>query len=106
MIRLVLAMICALGLAFSPVAANAAPAAGSGMPGCIMDGDMPDMAADHSKMDCCTPACQAPSSSAATLSKSISAALLAPAKSRKLTWGSPKDLVAFLVSALDPPPRA
>ncbi len=105
-IKLILAMICALGLAFSPVAANAAPAAASEMPGCTMDGDdMPDMPADHLKMDCCTPACQAPSA-AASLPRQGSGLPSTFASKLRLVWAPAKVLTSVWGSVLDPPPRA
>ncbi len=96
-------MLTALGLALSPVTASAAGAPTSGMPGCTMGGEMPDMPADHSDMDCCTPACQAPASPAMLLLQDLAAE---PA----VTAAEPiaramKQLTSLASSGLDPPPR-
>ena len=106
MIRLLILMLCALGLGFAPVTANAAAAPSTGMPGCTIDGNhMPDIPADHSKMGCCTPACQALSSPAllpsrgATLATDFGAAL-------KLVMAPVEELASASGSGLDPPPRA
>ena len=96
-------MLSALGLAFSPVATSGAIAVPSGMPDCTMDGHTPAKPADHSKMDCCTAACQ----------------MMAPAlMPQRNTAGAPlkangalhdrsavKELASFTASGLDPPPR-
>ena len=103
-IRLVIAVLCALGLAFSSAATTGAIAAPTAMPGCRMDGHMPAKPADHAKMDCCTVVCQM--ASPALMPERT--ADRAPLKSN----GSPhdraaaKELVSFTASALDPPPRA
>ena len=105
-IRLLILMLCALGLGFVPVTANAAGSPSTGMPGCTMDGNhMPDIPADHSKMGCCTPACQAPSSAAllpnrdAVLATGFGATL-------KLAMAPVEELASASGSGLDPPPRA
>jgi hypothetical protein len=104
-IRLLISMLCALGLAFSPVAANAAVSQASGMPGCTMDGKMPAKTADHAKMDCCAAACQAPSSAALTPNQNT-AHPVAPVRSALLSWAPVKELYGIDNSGLDPPPRA
>ena len=97
-------MLCALGLALAPVTASAAVAQTNGMPGCTMDGKMPSKSVDHAKMDCCTPACQAPSS-AALLSDGMAAPSI-PSGNAELSWAPAKELASFTASGLDPPPRA
>lgn len=102
-IRLFLAVLCALGLAFSPAATSGAIAAPTAMPGCTMDGHKPAKPADHSKMDCCTVACQMvapallpePTADAAPLN--FNGALHDRAAAKELT--------SFAASGLDPPPR-
>ncbi len=102
MIRFFLAVLCALGLAFSPVAASGAIAAPSGMPGCTMDGHTPAKPADHSKVDCCTPACQV---SAAALSERTSAAAPLKVNGSLHDGAAVTELASFTASGLDPPPR-
>lgn len=103
-IRLLLAIFCALGLALAPVTASAVSAPSGTMPGCAMDGKMPDKPADHSRMDCCTPACQiAPAS--ALLPQSF-AGLEPLTPDGALHRRTPaKILASFMWTALDPPPR-
>ena len=100
-IRLFLAALCVIGLALAPTAGLATPSA---MPGCTMEGHMPAKPADHSKMDCCTPACQI-SAAAALLPERVADA--APLKSNGALHGSApaKELASFTASGLDPPPR-
>lgn len=69
-----------------------------------MGGEMPDMPADHSKMGCCTPACQAPSS-AAFLAKQETGLASALTRKVKLVWAPSRELVSAVGSGLDPPPR-
>ena len=103
MIRLFLAVLCAGGLALSPMATNDAFAAPAAMHGCAMDGHMPAKPAERSKMDCCTVVCQM--TAAALLPERV--AEQAPIKSgRALHARSPaKKLASFTESGLDPPPR-
>lgn len=103
-IRLFIALLCALALGLSPVAATAAAAAPGGMPGCTMTGEMPDMPADHAKMDCCTPACQAPASAALLPQRDGGSDDLSA--ERQLHASAPvKKLRSFAPTGLDPPPR-
>jgi hypothetical protein len=102
-IRHLLALLCAIGLAFSPLAAE--PASAAPMAPCAMGGEMPDMPADHSKMDCCTPACHAPAASA--LIPRINAGLADfQAPGRLLSIAPVKELESILASGVDPPPRS
>lgn len=108
MIRLLLGILLALGLAGAPMAADAQSAIGGHMPKCAMGGampDMPDMPADHSKMSCCTVACQAPSA-AALLPGPHAAAALAHLDGPRLSWAADRQLNSLPRAALDPPPRA
>ena len=103
-IRLFLAVLCSLGLALSPAVTSGAIASPTAMPGCTMDGHMPAKPADHSKMDCCTPACQI-SAAAALLPERI-ATDARPTANRALH--APPALArfaSFSPSGLDPPPR-
>ena len=100
-----LSMLCALGLAFAPVAASGAVQPATSMPECTMSGgEMPDMPSDHSKMDCCTPACQAPAPAA--LLPVPDAELTDYSHGPKLSWAPVKELASLRSSGLDPPPRA
>ena len=103
MIRHLLALLCAIGLAFSPLAA--VPASAASMSACSMGGEMPDMPADHSKMDCCTPACHAPSASA-LLPKMDAGLTDLPAPKQQLSGATAKQLESVLSPGLDPPPRS
>ena len=82
-----------------------ATAAPNAMPGCTMDDKMPAKPVDHSKMDCCTPACQV-SSAAALLPQR------APTANQSIDRGElhasvvVKALDSFAPTGLDPPPRA
>lgn len=106
MTRLLLALLCALGLAFSPMTAVASPLSGDAMKECTMGGgDMPNMPGDHSKMDCCTPACHAPSA-AALLPKSDAGPSESFADKTPLAWAPSRELLSAVSSGLDPPPRA
>ena len=102
-IRLFLAALCSIALAFSPAATSGAIAAPAAMPGCTMDGHMPAKPADHSKMDCCTVVCQM--TAAALMPERVADA--APLKSNgALHDRAPaKELASFTASGLDPPPR-
>ena len=101
-IRLFLAVVCALGLAFSPMATSAAISAPTAMPGCTM-GHMPAKPADHSKMDCWTPACQV--SAAALQPERTSAAPSLETNGALLDRTAVKKLPSYTASGLDPPPR-
>jgi hypothetical protein len=70
-----------------------------------MGGEMPDMPADHSKMDCCTPACHAPSASA-LLPKTDAGLADLPVSKQQLNSAPVKQLDSVLASGLDPPPRS
>jgi hypothetical protein len=103
-IRLFIALMCAIGLALSPVATAAAVAAPATMADCGMKGGMPDMPADHSKMDCCTPACQAPASAALLPEPDRTTDNLTD--ERELHAGpTVRELESLPRSGLDPPPR-
>lgn len=104
-IRLFIAVLCALGLGFSPMATNVAVANQTAMPGCTMDQrQMPAKPADHSKMDCCTPACQI-SAAAALLPDRGSADAPYDGGGRLHDRTPTKELASFTASGLDPPPR-
>ena len=105
MIRLLLSMLCAFGLAFAPVTASAAAQPSTGMPGCAMDGKMPAKPSNHGKMDCCTPACQAPAPAAAVL-PAADAAVGGLVDGPMPASLPDAELASFVSSALDPPPRA
>lgn len=103
-IRLLLALLVAVGLAFSPAAPALAMAAPSAMSDCANGDQMPDRSADHSKMDCCTPACQAPAAAALLPQQSSAGKSLAMA--RPLVIDPPaKELASVAPAGLDPPPR-
>ncbi|NUQ17023.1 MAG: hypothetical protein HOP95_00995 [Sphingomonas sp.] len=105
-IRLLISMLCALGLALSAVAtADATAAPSSGMPACTMDGKIPAKQSKGGKMDCCTPACQAASSSALLPSRDA-AEPTSTARSPILASAPVKELASIKTSGLDPPPRA
>ncbi len=103
-IRYILALLCAIGLAASPALANVGLSPTSSMPGCTMGGEMPDMPPDHSTMDCCTAACHAPSSAAFVPKQDACLATGAIGKV-KLVGAPIKELVSAVGSGLDPPPR-
>jgi hypothetical protein len=102
-IRLIISVLCALGLAFSPVTAEASALAGS-MPGCAMGKEMPNKGADHGKMDCCTPACQL-TAAPALLPNSTAREPTRPA-AMIFTATAVKELASVPSTGLDPPPRA
>lgn len=104
MIRLLISILCALGLAFAPVAANAAATAAESMAGCTMGKEMPAKPA-NAKMDCCTPTCQAPSSTA-LLPDERDGGAVDLIKRVQLAWTPVKELDGITSSGLDPPPRA
>jgi hypothetical protein len=103
-IRLFIAALCALGLAFAPVAAGAAPASSDNMPGCTMGKEMPKKTGDHAKKDCCVPACQAPSSAACLPQNGDGSAALAPEPQLHITVPA-RELASVPNSGLDPPPK-
>ena len=104
MIRLLISILCAIGLALTPVTATAAAAPSSDMAGCTMDGKMPAKPADHSKMDCCTPACQTSASTALLPSRDAGSGAYAAATMNEFL--PVKELAGVTSSGLDPPPRA
>ena len=104
MLRIFIALFCALGLALSPVAATGAVSAPATMPGCTMGEHMPAKPADHSKMDCCTPACQI-SAAAALLPEPGSASEPLKANGALHDRAAVQELTSFTSSGLDPPPR-
>jgi hypothetical protein len=103
-IRLLISILCAVGLALTPVTVSATAAPSSDMAACTMNGQMPAKPADHSKMECCTPACQA--SSSAALLPSREAGSGAHATATMNVFLSVKELAGVTSSGLDPPPRA
>lgn len=103
MIRLFVILLSTLALAFSPVAANAAASAQT-MAGCDMKDHMPAKPANHSKMDCCTPACQATSSAVLTF-EGDAAGTIGIRSSALLSVAAVKELGSAISSGLDPPPR-
>ena len=103
-IRLVLAVLCALGVALGPLATSGAIAGQAAMPGCKMGGHMPAKPADHSKMDCCTPACQVTSPAILLPDRATdSSAIVADGALHDRTIVP--ELASFSPSGLDPPPR-
>ena len=105
MVRLMISILCALGLAFAPVTAGAGAQPTNGMPGCTMNGKMPNKPVDHAKKDCCTPACQAPSSAALLPSKNT-AGEIGAVRSALLISAPTRELASAPTTGLDPPPRA
>jgi hypothetical protein len=104
-LRLLISMLCALGLAFAPVSAGATLLSSDSMPGCTMGKDMPKRSGDHSTMSCCTPACQAPSSAALLPGRDSAAATDGPSVT-KFSRAPAQELASIPSSGLDPPPRA
>jgi len=103
-IRLFVAALCALALAFSPAAASNAVAAPSTMPGCTMDGHKPAKPADRSKMDCCTQACQM-TAGAALLPQRLADGPRLQSNGALHDLAPEKALASFTATGLDPPPR-
>ena len=101
-IRLLIGVLCALGLAIAP--AGATTMSSDVMVGCTMGKQMPKKAAEHEKMDCCTPTCQVPAASA-LLPVTLAAAKASGHSTMKLAWALAKELTSFRNSGLDPPPR-
>jgi len=104
MVRLVLALLCAVGLALSPAVTAGAAAASGAMPGCTMDGHMPAKPAGHSKMDCCTPACQITAAAALLPERNADTAPMT-AIGESPDSSVARELASFTPSGLDPPPR-
>ena len=69
-----------------------------------MDGHMPAKPANHSKMDCCTPACQI-TAAAALLPARISADTPLNRTAALHERTVMKEFPSFSPSGLDPPPR-
>lgn len=103
-IRLLLALLVAVGLAFSPAAPALAMAAPSAMSDCANGDQMPDRSADHSKMDCCTAACQTPAGAALLPDRGTAGESL-PVEGQILLQSTAKALLSVSRAALDPPPR-
>ena len=104
MIRLLLAVLCSLGLALSPALTAGAIAAPAAMPGCTMGEHMPAKPVDHSKMDCCTPACQIAPAAALLPAPASTDARLGPNRGLHIRPAIAA-VASFSPSALDPPPR-
>jgi hypothetical protein len=104
-IRLLLSLLCALGLALAPVAAGAAALSSDSMPGCTMGKDMPAKSTDHGKMDCCTPVCQ-PASAAALLPSHPTETEAFRPNAIMFASAPVKELISVFRTGLDPPPRA
>lgn len=104
-IRLLISMLFALGVMLAPATASADVAPASGMPGCTMNPKLPSKAPDRTKMDCCTVACQSPSSTA-MLPGYVGEDYVAPARRATLVSEPVKELASITSSGLDPPPRA
>lgn len=102
-IRLLISIFCALGLALTPVTANAAAASPRSMADCAMGKTMPAKPSG-SKMDCCVPACQSPASAMLPENRTKSATNLSDRS--QPAWTPVKELVGIVSSGLDPPPRA
>lgn len=98
--KLILAILIALSLIGSPGAATAAPSVS-----CTMSGADEGMAADHEKMDCCSPECAAPCPSAVLPMSDFDEN---GTEVVGLTdWRAvPGSLPSILLSTDDPPPRA
>ena len=98
--RFILAILIALSLIGSPAAAPAAPSVS-----CTMAGADEGTAADHEKMDCCTPDCAAPAPAAVLPGADLDRDPLAPIA---LLDGQPEpgSLPSIILSTDDPPPRA
>ena len=96
--RLFLAILIALSFVSGPATAVAAPAAT-----CTMTGPM-DSDADHSTMDCCTPAC-AVSCPPALIPMGGAPAPSDEVASAALWMPAAEEHPSFNPSALDPPPK-
>jgi hypothetical protein len=104
-IRLMISLLCALGLALAPAPASASAQPSSSAVGCTMDGKMPAKPVHRGKMDCCTPACQ-PAAPAALIPTETDAAEIEAPAATPLSWAPAKALASIASSGLDPPPRA
>jgi hypothetical protein len=102
-IRLLTFVLCALGLAFAPLAANAAAFGPQSMAGCNMQQKMPAKAASHAKMDCCTSACQV-TSAALLPQRDVTADQPTGGKEPHTSLAITK-LDSVAPDGLDPPPR-
>lgn len=108
MIRLLIGIVVALGLALAPAAAEAGVAEASNASACAMGSgmpDKPDMPANRLKMVSCTVACQIPPSAAFLPAKQMPIRVETPGAAN-LSWGAELQLMSLAGSALDPPPRA
>lgn len=108
MMRLLIGMVVALGLALAPAAAEAGAAIASNELACAMAKampDQPDMPANRSKIASCMIACQILPSAALLPAKQTAVSAVGPS-SAHLSWGAVRQLRSFASSALDPPPRA
>jgi hypothetical protein len=103
-IRLVLFLLSALALALSPVAVNAAPFGQDAMAGCDMHQKVPAKPANHGKMDCCTPACQASSPAGLVSQRDASSDGAVRGGELHVRYAANKP-VSFAPTGLDPPPR-
>lgn len=99
-----MSILCALGLAFTPMTAGMAAQPNASNQGCAMD-KMPVKPVDHAKMDCCTPVCQV-SSAAALLPQLDPGADQFMAGNQLHARIAVKALESFAPTGLDPPPRA
>jgi hypothetical protein len=102
MIRLIVSILCAVGLALAPATAEAAAMAGS-MPGCTMGKEMPAKSTDRGNMDCCTPACQV--SAPALLPNSTGEEASSQPERARFAAAPEKKLASVPATGLDPPPR-
>ncbi|NUT00515.1 MAG: hypothetical protein HOP96_06030 [Sphingomonas sp.] len=114
MIRLLLGIVCALGLALAPFrVAHASAPSGMKMSNCAAQMQMAakDMAGMHGKsghhksMNCCSPACQTPAPSAIASACPSGNGVLDTSKA-SFPVGPLKHLLSATGSGLDPPPRA
>jgi hypothetical protein len=103
-IRLLLAVFIAIGLALGPAAPTIAMSSAAAMPGCNMGDKMPEHPADHSKMNCCTAACQAPASAALLPQRSAADERIATHRSAH-SLSPVKELASAASTGTDPPPR-
>ena len=98
--RLILALLIALSLIGSPGGATAAPSLS-----CTMAGADEGMAADHEKMDCCSPECATPCPAAVLPMSDFDE----DGTDRVASTGwqiVPGSLPSILLPTEDPPPRA
>lgn len=99
-VKLIVAILIALSLIGSPGAANAAPSES-----CTMAGADEGMAADHEKMDCCTPECATPCPTAVLADMDLHHDDVKPV--RLLDWRPAETGLPSVLPPLDdPPPRA